>query len=70
MRVKIVSNGSPYETHVINAETGEEIKPVYRIEWVIDANNPKPAQIILHVRADLEIEGEAEIVRIPRGDQP
>ena len=37
MKLKIVSDGTPYHTTVVNAATGEPIENVIRIKWSADA---------------------------------
>lgn len=60
MRVKIVSDGTLGGSKVVNAETGETLDHVRRIELVLDCETG--VQCILDViRPDMEIECEAEI---------
>lgn len=63
MKVKIISNGgSPLETKVINAETGERIENVTEIEILISALTMKTeARLIIR---DFELEFEGEMQRI------
>lgn len=39
LNVRIECSGKPYGTHVFNADTGEEIMNVVRVEIVIDTAN-------------------------------
>jgi hypothetical protein len=39
MKLKIVSTGTTWGTKVVNAETGEELKNVTRVEYWADAND-------------------------------
>ena len=36
-RVRVESDGSIWNTRITDAETGEEITPVYRVVWEADA---------------------------------
>lgn len=36
MQLKIVSDGRGLYTHIINADTGEKLRGVQRIEWVLE----------------------------------
>lgn len=46
--VKIISDGLPRNTHVIDEETGEELKYITKIELVLDAKEPV-AEAVIHV---------------------
>lgn len=59
MKVKIISNGgSPLETKVINAETGERIENVTEIEILISALTMKTEARLIIRDIQLEFEGE------------
>lgn len=55
MRLKVVSDGHPRNTKVINEDTGEAVEGVSSLEWKIDRNNL--ATVTMRVES-----GEAEIV--------
>ncbi len=56
MKIKILSNGNPYETKIVNAETGEPVEGVAEINWRLD---PKGSELRLVLcRYEVELEGE------------
>lgn len=57
MRVKIVSDGRPHTTKVVDIETGRELDGVTRIEWRIGVGELATATITL-VDVPVEVEGE------------
>jgi hypothetical protein len=63
MRIKIVSNGRTKETFVTNAETGEIIDGIQKIEIVADCterHSPLKAKLTMDV-TDMEIDLESEV---------
>jgi hypothetical protein len=66
MRIKLVSDGTPRGTKVVNAETGEEIEHVVSAQYEISKSLPIGA-LYLIIRAPLvEIEASAEVHVLPR----
>lgn len=57
MKVKIVSDGTPKGTKVVDIETGEVIENITRIFWEVSLDSLAKAHIEI---ADCEIEVEAE----------
>ena len=53
MRIKIISNGEPGNTQVIDIDTGEALKGVEKIEWTISGNSFGKA--VLHM-GDVPVE--------------
>lgn len=49
MKLKIISDGTSAGTKVVNAETGEELKNVVRIQWEIEGRG--------RARATIELDG-------------
>ena len=62
MKVKIISDGNPYGSAVVNAETGEPIEWVSRVEIVITPGDC-PHAVITVVNPELEIVGEGHTKR-------
>lgn len=63
MRIKIISDGTPSNTKVINAETGERIFDITGIVWQIDADNLAKATvdfILIPVEVEAEIKAPKE----------
>lgn len=61
MKVKIISDGTPPGTRVVNADTGEPIEHVTAIEWKIDVRDLATAVIRLR-DVDVDVVGEATTV--------
>lgn len=60
MKLKIVSDGTRAGTFVTDAETGEPVERVTRVEWTLDTNSRRGAIVTLTVRGvPVEIVGEA-----------
>jgi hypothetical protein len=57
MRLKIVSDGTPNGTHVINEKTGEEVVHVAEVTWHLHAGMIATATIVLMAPA-VELIGE------------
>ena len=62
MKIKIVSDGTTWGTHVVNAETGEQIQNVTKIDISIDAKDATAKTTLTLVRVPLEITSEATVV--------
>lgn len=59
VRVKVVSDGTPAGTKVINADTGEDLGlPISAITWHIDGDSAGQALVRLTL-VQVEVEGEA-----------
>ena len=55
MRIKIISDGISMGTHVVNAETGEEIKGVTKVEWSIGVGELSRVKLeFVHIPAEAE----------------
>ena len=52
-RVRIVSTGTPYEAHVYDADTGEEVRNVTKIDVLI---TPDGAKGVLYIDVRHEVE--------------
>lgn len=65
MRLKITSDGTPHNTHVIDIETGERVENVQRVEWSVDVRDRYPvarAQIvIIDIPVDVKVSGKTTI---------
>lgn len=60
MKIKIISDGTPRGTRVVDRATGEPIERVASISWVITASGHAAASIIIDdPEVDLEVETEA-----------
>lgn len=59
MKLKIISDGTPSGTKVVNAETGEELKYLESVKWSVSVGQPSSAQIALDC-VEFEGIGEAE----------
>ena len=57
MRIKILSDGTPAGTKVVDTETGEVLEGVVSIKWSVTAEHEKNQAPYHHVRCWLEIEG-------------
>jgi len=62
-KLRIVSNGTTIGTFVEDAETGERIAHVVKVEWQCDAHNPESLAVItvLNVPVVLESRGEEQV---------
>lgn len=61
MQIKIISDGTVYGTKVVNAETGEEIKGIGKVEWSVDAYaKSKLATAALHF-VDVQVDVLASV---------
>lgn len=69
MRVKIIGKNTIAESSVVNAETGEVIKGVTRVEFIIDAETQQHGAIIYVHRANVEWEGTARFICQRTGDE-
>jgi hypothetical protein len=59
MEIKIVSDGTPYGTKLINIETGDEIKDIKSIDWHIEVDKLATAKIeFLRVPVELQVQRE------------
>ena len=61
--LKIISDGTPYGTKVINSKPGEEIEGVRSIEWSISYNEISVAKIELAVSLIDAIGQKSKIVK-------
>lgn len=52
MKLKLIYTGNPAETRIVNAETGEEIQNVVRVDVAVDAMR---AEALIEV-TDLELD--------------
>lgn len=60
MRIKIVSDGTPAGTRVVNEDTGEEIQRVIRVWWSIGAKDDFASATIVLKPVSVELIGEVE----------
>jgi len=68
MKVKLIGDGTSMNTHVVNADTGEDIANIVRLEYVIETRptmasfNDFHATITLTIdHVPVEVTGDAEI---------
>lgn len=55
MRLKIISDGQPLNTKVLNADTGEELQFVRSVKWQVGYDDVATAEIeVLMVEVELE----------------
>lgn len=60
MKIKIKSDGTSYNTHVTNAETGEELEGVTKVVWTVDTKDGL-AKLSLEVAGvEVDVEGETD----------
>lgn len=59
MKLKVVSDGTPQGTKVLNAETGEEVDNVYAVTWEARADKPESMAQISLAKIEIEALGEA-----------
>lgn len=57
MKIKIISDGLPGNTKVINLETGEELEDITVIDWHIEVDKIATATLCF-INVPVEIEGE------------
>jgi len=61
MRVKIISTGEPFDTQVVDAETGEVIENITAIVWGVDLEHGCWANIKIR-GVPVEIAAEATLL--------
>jgi hypothetical protein len=62
MRLKIVSDGTPANTHVVDAATGEKVNGIVAIEWRIDSPT-KLSEATITIRAmEIDVIGAAATI--------
>jgi hypothetical protein len=47
MTIQIISDGTPHNTRVVNADTHEPIDNITKVEWVVELE--KPARAVLYL---------------------
>jgi len=53
MKLKIISDGTPAGTTIVNAETGEKLEFVHKVEWSMEAGHIAEAKLhILKMEAE------------------
>jgi hypothetical protein len=62
MKVKIISDGTPRGTRVVDTATGEPLYQVRAVTWACEARGTAKAILEL-VGVEIEVIGEAEIKR-------
>lgn len=62
MTVKIISDGTPYGTKVINSETGELVENVQSISWNITSSDLFSSVILEISIPEIELTTEATLV--------
>jgi hypothetical protein len=67
MKIKIVSDGTPMGTKVVNAETGEAIKGVCGVSWSLSDNRSIGRAIVEFALVPVELVGDAYTKDIPAG---
>lgn len=66
MKIKIISDGFPHNTKVVNAETGESIDGVTYIQWTCDARDGIATLVLLLSDIAVEVIGYSEDSNVPR----
>jgi len=61
MKIKLISDGTPKGTRVLNAETGEPIQGVRRAAWAVEIDQPAVVTLDF-VLAEVDLTGDAAIV--------
>lgn len=56
MKIKIVSDGTPRNTTVVDAVTGEMLEGIQSIRWELAVNNPLATAIITFIKIPVELE--------------
>jgi len=74
MKIKIVSDGTTYNTCIYDVQSGKEIKDIVALKWEFDCRT-KRAQCLMTIVVELpeiEIEGEVKVKmeKIPRFQGP
>jgi len=69
-KIKIIHDGdiAAFKTRVVDAETGEPIKWVRRVELVFDAREHVEARIYV-ISPEVEVEVDAEVIERPLTDK-
>ena len=60
MRVKIISDGSPMGTRIVDPATGKQIENVRRVSWSLGVDDLCAVATLELVDVPVEVEGEAE----------
>jgi len=61
MEIKIISDGTPYGTKVINKETGETLDLIEHVSWDIDAKDTGLARATIRfVKTEVDLIGEID----------
>ena len=60
-RIRIVSDGSRWNTHVLDAETGNEIHGVMNVKFDLDASRDYFAIAQLEVITEMDVTVDAEV---------
>ncbi len=62
MKIKIISNGIPRGTRIVNAETNEPIEGCVAVHWICDMDENQVATAIVEfLNVPVEIVGEMAI---------
>lgn len=61
MRLKIISDGLPRNTKVVNADTGEAVEFVTSVDIKIRASDSVATAVIEVVKPEVEVTAEAEV---------
>ena len=59
-KLKIVSDGTPHNTHVVDVETGEELDMVQSVSWDCSTESGASMATIVVRLAGIEAYGEVE----------
>lgn len=70
MKIKIINDGCVGNTHVVNAETGEEIKGVRFVSWSIGVDTGAAAALLEFVAVPVEVTGELVTGELPDASEP
>lgn len=60
MQLKIISDGTPSGTHVVDAHTGEEVRGVKSVQWNASAESKRTECVITLTRVHVDIVGECD----------
>jgi len=61
MKLKIISNGTPVTTRILNEETGELLKNCSHVSFEVDAKDKTVKCIITLINIPFEYSGEVKI---------
>ena len=75
MTIKIVSDGTPSGTKILDTETGKELSYVTKVSWKVDLKSPFATATLEIIKVPVEVVGNAQVELKPldvkvKDDQP